>query len=120
MTDVQVARGVGQHGEGVVRLPGGIDIRMVEAVRLPPLLPFLLDGRRVISVCHDVPPQVFNLSGAPLIPSSASQRGAGKGEIELSPGETRHVHCPHIIRTLCPIVQTPEAENALISVAGPA
>ena len=50
MADVQVAGGVGQHGQEVELRPAGVDHGAVQTIRLPTLLPLALDRRRVVAL----------------------------------------------------------------------
>ncbi len=43
VTDVQLPRGVGQHGQGIVLGAIGVNIRIVEAIGFPFSLPFGFD-----------------------------------------------------------------------------
>ncbi len=53
VADVEIAAGVGQHGQGVVLRPLPIDLSPIQPIRLPLLLPLRLDGRRIVDITHD-------------------------------------------------------------------
>ena len=130
--DVQVAGGVGQHGQGIELGARGIDAGAVQLIGLPLRLPLGFDGRRLIALgatvpfsartgcCgfgHACPPLDRRNAQRPSVAAGTKGRSAvppclppGRGPLDRAIGRTR--------RRLLPVVHRQGVSRAAGGTAG--
>ena len=61
VADVEVAGGIGEHGEGVPLGAGVVVLDLVELILGPLLLPLFFDFLRLVPVCHQTLPKMIEV-----------------------------------------------------------